>query len=98
MKTSTILKFFTAIVTTALFVGAAAAGPSNPTALATSDHRSVGCPSQEAVTKNLGIVIAKANTPVRAIVGTKFVGCAGTTVATMTCKGSIISCSEMIRG
>lgn len=100
MKITNSLKSLAALAVTAIFAGAAIAGPSNPTASVIPGHRALvaSCPMQESVTKSLGVINSKTNTPTRVAIGSKFNGCTGPTVATMTCKGSSVSCSEMVRG
>lgn len=100
MKTTNSLKSLTALAVTAIFAGAAFAGPSNPTAPAAPGHRPLvaGCPLQQTVTKSIGVINSKTNIPTRVAIATRFKGCTGSTVATMSCKGSSVSCSEMVRG
>jgi len=100
MKTIHNLKALSALALAALFAGAAVAGPSNPTASVISGHRApvANCPMQQPVTRNLGLTSPKTNTPTVATIGSRFHGCTGGTVATMTCQGSSVSCSEMTRG
>jgi len=99
MKSKLLLKSVSAIFATAVFVGTTLAGPSNPTAPIVAGNRivSAGCPMQSPVTKTLGITNPKSNTQTKVVVGARFEGCTGTTVANMTCKGSSLSCSEMLR-